>query len=118
MLLAGGVGGGGSVRTAELYNPASGTFLPTGPLSAGRQFHAAVLLPDGRVLVSGGFGAAGDLTSAEVYDLDTRTWSPTGAMSQPRQAATVTWLDNDKVLVTGGMNESGEPRASAELYQP
>ena len=48
------VAGGSSDFTAEIYNPASGTFTQTGSLEAIRDFSAAVLLPDGRVLVSGG----------------------------------------------------------------
>jgi hypothetical protein len=49
--------------TAELYSTGSATFTETGGLETGRTLAAAVLLPDGRVLVSGG----SDLNSAELY---------------------------------------------------
>ena len=51
----------GPTATAELFDPASGAFWPTGPMSVGRAGPAAALLPDGRVLV------IGDYTTAEIY---------------------------------------------------
>jgi uncharacterized protein (TIGR03437 family) len=55
--------------SAELYIPASGSFMPAGNMSVGRQLHTSTLLPDGRVLVTG--GTLSDLvaaySSAELY---------------------------------------------------
>src|SRR5258708_33319586 len=40
--------------SAEIYNPASGTFSSTGNLTVRRHKHDAALLADGRVLIIGG----------------------------------------------------------------
>ncbi|MGH9076680.1 MAG: kelch repeat-containing protein [Acidimicrobiales bacterium] len=44
------------LRTATIYNPATGTWRPTGSLDIGRFDHTATLLDDGEVLVTGGEG--------------------------------------------------------------
>ena len=65
--------GDNSAVTAELYNPASGTFTQTGSMVTARAFPAAVLLQDGRVLVSGGSDCLAaivcdsSVNSAELY---------------------------------------------------
>ncbi len=51
--------------TAELYDPDSGSFSPTGDLTAPRAGHIAILLADGTVLIVGGGPA-----NAETYDPD------------------------------------------------
>ena len=52
-----GPGGGRTTDTnptAELYDPVSGTFSPTGSLNVTRAFAASTRLATGKVLVSGG----------------------------------------------------------------
>lgn len=62
-------------QTAELYSPATGGFTPVGNMTKPRTAHAALRLPDGRVLVTGGSRLDGtfltDFDDAEVFDPDT-----------------------------------------------
>ena len=54
VLVAGGYDDGGTLSSAELYDPASGTWTATGSLGTARYDHTATLLPSGKVLVAGG----------------------------------------------------------------
>lgn len=62
VLIAGGATGNGATYTAEIYNPATKSFTPTGSLAESRSGHTATALADGRVLLLGG-----GTDSAEVY---------------------------------------------------
>ena len=50
--------------SAELYDPASGTWRATGSMGTALHAHTATLLPSGRVLVAGGCC----YLAAELYD--------------------------------------------------
>jgi hypothetical protein len=44
-----------SAASAEVYDPATGVWSPTGSMSVARATHLSVTLADGRVLVAGGY---------------------------------------------------------------
>ncbi|MGA7273695.1 MAG: kelch repeat-containing protein, partial [Candidatus Udaeobacter sp.] len=102
VLVAGGEGTSGYLSSAELYDPASGTWTATGSLTTARDLHTATLLPNGQVLVAGGIGTSVDLSSAELYDPASGTWTATGSLTTARFEHTATLLPNGKVLVAGG----------------
>ncbi len=111
------------VSSAELYDPSTGTFSATGPMTTPRTYHTATLLPSGKVLIAGGLtydgvDSSGNLsthwlTSAELYEPSTGTFTPTGNMAYFQSIATL--LNNGKVLMTGS---SQYPTVPAELYDP
>ena len=64
--------------SAEVYNPATNTFSPTGDMTTGRTGHTATLLLDGTVLITGGMSEinGGPLASAEIYSPPVRIPAP------------------------------------------
>jgi hypothetical protein len=104
VLVAGGSDNNNNVlASAELYDPASGTWTATGSLNTARWVHTATLLPNGKVLVAGGIGGSGLLlASAELYDPASGTWTATGSLADGRFGHTATLLPNGKVLVATG----------------
>jgi hypothetical protein len=103
-------------RTAELYEPATKTFVKTGNMHVCRAGHTATFLPNGSVLIAGGFNETGSTATAEVYNPLTKSFSLAGSMSLPRGGATATLLRTGSVLIAGG--EDAQVTASAEVFNP
>ncbi len=124
VLLAGGVGNGSSgnsLTTAELYDPATGTFTATGSMVVTRANHSSASLLDGTVLIAGGLlniSLNSPINSAETYDPSTGRFTATaGNLLSAISNHTATTLKDGHVLVAGGSDQTG-PSATAQLYNP
>lgn len=121
------------LRTAELYDPSTGTFLQLPDMRFGRAFHSTTLLDDGRILVVGGVTifekdngpVLETVKPAELFDPSTQTWTIISGDAAPRLArawhsAVQRKLDG-KVIVAGGRsvtNGSAGVLDSAEVFNP
>jgi N-acetylneuraminic acid mutarotase len=109
----------GVTAAAELFDPVTHTWHPTGSLKVARGSMTATLLANGQVLVAGGINAGNDpLGSAELYNPSTGTWRLTGNLKSARDEHSATLLSNGQVLVAGGENLASVSTTSAELYDP
>jgi hypothetical protein len=104
--------------TAEIYDPVTGQFTPTGSMTTGRDNASAVRLANGRVLIMGG-GDEGNapLASAELYDPATGGFTAAGSMLAPRYRFAALLLPSGRVLVVGGQADSGA-ETRLEIYDP
>ena len=111
----------GLLGTAELYDPVTGRWSPTGNVNTPRVAFTATLLDTGKVLIAGGVDNSDNaLTSAELYDPESGTWTFTGTLAYMRFLHTASALPDGRVFVTGGWDDDffQTTTATAELYDP
>jgi Galactose oxidase, central domain/Kelch motif len=107
-----------STASAEVFDPQTMRFAPTGSMNSSRYGQSATLLPNGEVLLAGGtFRASGTrvtLNAFDLYDPAAGQFDPAGFMSSVRFRPIAELLQDGRVLLVGG-----DPSlASAELYDP
>jgi hypothetical protein len=105
--------------TAELYDPTTNRFMPTGRMRQFREYCATAVLPDGHVLVVGGrywdkSKKVEELANgAELYDPASGKFRPAGRTNAAHVTAIGVPLADGDVLITGGISK---PLLTAELY--
>jgi hypothetical protein len=111
-----------ALASAELFDPATGSFSSLGIGSMGTPREGAVAAPllDGRVLIAGGRTGLGSepLASAEIFNPASKSFSSLGigSMGTPRLFASAASLPDGRVLVAGGNTTGGGIVSSAEIY--
>jgi hypothetical protein len=104
-----GSGGASLLSSAELYDPAKGTWTPTDSVAIAEEYHSATLLPNGQVLIAGGYGGEPvhvPLASAELYRPETAaTPTPTPTPS-PIPGTSLTPGTHDFGSVAAGSSSS------------
>lgn len=109
------------LASAELFDPASGAWTPTGALVSPRSGHTATLLPGGDVLFAGGCSVANcvpTLQSAERWTVALGTSRAVAPMAGARHHHSAAALSNGQVLVAGGCFTTGSCTRASELYEP
>jgi hypothetical protein len=118
-LITGGSTGSRTLSSAEVFDPATAQWSPTGAMPTSTATFGIVELPTGKVLVAG--GASSDQleypTAAMLYDPVKGTWGTTGAMAQGRDDFSLTSLPDGTVLAAGGVGAGGV-LTEAERYDP
>jgi len=81
--------------SAELYDPLSGNWSPTGNMPTVVAYHTATLMTNGSVLVAGGSTAGGH---TQIFYATTGTWSNTASIRVARGEHTATLLPGGILL--------------------
>ncbi len=118
VLIAGGFDGNIFLYslTAELYDPTTDTFTPTGQMQTVRAA-PALTLPSGHVLVAGGETTGSNyLSSSELYDPATGSFDTFVSMTTARLTALVL-LPDGRVLAAGGTINGDIGTNTAEILK-
>jgi Kelch motif len=99
----------------ELFDPDADRFRAGPKLLRPRVGHAAVRLPDGRVLIAGGWAGNHPTATTELYDPERNIFVAGPRMTSPRGGFAVAPLGKGRFLFTGGTN-GARVVASAEIF--
>ena len=112
ILVVGGENTNGAVSQAEVFDPATRTFLIIGTATP-RTDHTATLLSDGRVLIAGGRDESGALNATEIFNPADNSFSSGSSMNRARAGHSATVLSDGRILIAGG-----DAEGSSEIYDP
>lgn len=107
-------------NTAELYDPATGTFAPTGNMREFDRHTGGLLLPDGRVFFASfvANNTGGTLAAIELYYPDKGSFSVVCNTAALAYVASATLLHDGRVLMAGHAGTFRSPVYSAEIFDP
>ena len=109
------------LSSAEIYDPATGTFTYVNSMPQARGNATGALMSDGRVFVAGGYNPTnGHMKSAVIYNPGLNTWTSVASQmnSVHSEGGSVTLLMTDgRMIVAGGWNPSNGV-ATIDIYNP
>jgi hypothetical protein len=129
ILITGGEDSGGQVNTAEIYNPADGSFTPTTAftptgtnMNIARSQHTATLLNNGDVLIAAGATGVGTPTPVtnrlEIYSPGSHSFTfVSPELATARTGHTATLLPNGSSVLIAGGYDGTNPVGTAQIYQ-
>lgn len=98
-----------ALASAEVFDPASGTWTEVVSLAEARNGHTATLLADGRVLIVGGARPVHQhLTSVERFDPSTGAFTTLRPLAQGRWLHEAALLKDGSVVVLGGRSNQAK----------
>lgn len=110
--------------SSEVFDPETGTWTLTSPMTEPRTNHTLTLLPDGTVFAAGGNDPRETmhvpLASTEIFDPATNMWTAGPDLAHARSEHTATLMPDGSILFIGGVmqQESDDPLASVEAMTP
>lgn len=116
VLVAGGFGDEGlpPLKSAEVFNPRTGTWSAAPPMHVGRGGHAAARLGDGQVLEAGGWIGPGRYTdTTEIYNATTGRFEEGPSLPEAVDGLAAVSLPGGSVLIAGGQARPGVATSSA-----
>lgn len=132
VLVAGGGNGvvtttSAAIQSAEIFDPAAGTFTLIGDMITKRSAHSATLMAGGTILITGGSAGNGTLfptTAAEIFNPVGNTFTSVGPMNFPHLAQNPGQLRDGRLIQPSSYynnthtSAGGVITAESEIYNP
>jgi len=111
---------GGYLTSCEVWNPATGTWSPTGSLAGlGNYWPGLALNPlTGKVYKLGGWGVSNILSDLQEWDPATGVWSTKAGPGQGFAAGAWLWMAGSNVFLLAGGHNGGAASQMVRTYDP